>query len=53
MRCIDSVCKNLDASSIPSRIIIVPEIRFYQKRYSAAQKIISKDDSAKSTVDDI
>jgi hypothetical protein len=52
MRCIDSVCKNLDASSIPGGIIIVREIRFFQKRYSAAQKIISKN-SAKSTADDI
>ena len=53
MRCIDRVCKNLDASSIPGGIIIVPEIRFFQKRYLAAQKIISKDNSAKSKRYDI
>jgi hypothetical protein len=31
MRSIDSVCKNLDASSNPSGIIIVPEIRFSKR----------------------
>jgi hypothetical protein len=45
--------KNIGASSIPSGIIIVREICFFQKRYSTGQKIISKNNSAKSTVDDI
>jgi hypothetical protein len=45
--------KNIAASSIPSGIIIVREICFFQKRYSTGQKIISKNNSAKSTVDDI
>jgi len=45
--------KNIVASSIPSRIIIVREICLLQKRYSAAQKITSKNNSAKSKVDDI
>ncbi len=45
--------KNIGASSIANGFIIVREICFLQKRYSAAQKIISKYNSAKSTVDDI
>jgi hypothetical protein len=45
--------KNIGASSIANGFIFVREICFLQKRYSAAQKIISKNYSVKSTVDDI
>ena len=45
--------KNIGASSIANGFIILRETCFLQMIYSAAQKIISKNNSVKSTVDDI